>query len=223
MRSIAITNQKGGVGKTTTALNVSATFALMGKSALLVDTDPQANSTISFVENPQQYEKSLYDVLSNHNASIKQIIVPSTVPGLEVAISKISMAKLEPALLGQIDSHFRMKDALEPVRKKYDYIVIDTPPYGMLTDSFVLMKFADIKIYVARLGYVKKRILVSSLEDIEAKNIDNVQILLNGESPKQGSYGKYYTNHRKGILTRKTKPQSRKNSSKVPNKHKMEV
>lgn len=131
---LAITNQKGGVGKTTTALNISAAFALMGRSALLVDTDPQANSTISFVENPQQYDKSLYDVLSNHNASIKQIIVPSTVPGLEVAISKISMAKLEPALLGEIDSHFRMKDALEPVRSKYDYIVIDTAPtLGLIT------------------------------------------------------------------------------------------
>lgn len=131
---LAITNQKGGVGKTTTALNVSAALALMGKNALLVDTDPQGNSTISFVENPQQYEKSLYEVLSNSNVPIKQVIVPSTVPGLDVAISKISMAKLEPALLGEIDSHFRLKDALEPVRLKYDYIIIDTAPtLGLIT------------------------------------------------------------------------------------------
>ena len=75
----------------------------------------------------------------------------------------------------------------------YDYIVIDTPPYGVLTDSFVLMKYADLKIYVSRLRHVKKRMLLSSLEDIESKGIKNVQILINGDNPKQGSYGKYYT------------------------------
>ena len=83
--------------------------------------------------------------------------------------------------------------------KKYDYIVLDTPPYGVLTDSFVLMKFADIKIFVTRLGYAKKKLLAASLEDIETKNIENVQILINGDTPKQGSYGKYYTTTRKGI------------------------
>jgi len=99
---IAITNQKGGVGKTTTALNVSAALAFMGKSTLLVDIDPQANSTISTVQDPSQYEKCLYDVMVDTNRSIEDIIVKSTIPGLEVAISKISMAKLEPALLGDI-------------------------------------------------------------------------------------------------------------------------
>ena len=72
---IAITNQKGGVGKTTTALNVSAAMALMGKNTLLVDTDPQANSTLAFVENPQQYEESLYNVLASNNQDIKKTAI----------------------------------------------------------------------------------------------------------------------------------------------------
>ena len=131
---IAITNQKGGVGKTTTALNVSAALALMGKNTLLIDTDPQANSTLAFVENPQQYAKSLYDVMVSNNQNIKDILVKSTVPGLEIAISKISMAKLEPSLLGEIDGHFRLKDVLEPVRNSYEFIVIDTAPtLGIIT------------------------------------------------------------------------------------------
>lgn len=131
---IAVTNQKGGVGKTTTALNISSALAFMGKSTLLIDTDPQAHSTISCVKEPSQYNKSLYDVLVNNDENIGNNIVSTTIPGLNIVISKISMAKLEPTLLGEIDGHYRLKDVLEPIRGKYDFIIIDTPPtLGIIT------------------------------------------------------------------------------------------
>ena len=131
---IAIANQKGGVGKTTTALNVSSAFAILGKSALLIDTDPQAHSTISSVHDLSKSDKSLYDVMIDNNVKIEDIIIQSTIPGLDIAVSRISMAKLEPSLLGQIDGHFRLKDNIENIKKKYDYIVIDTPPtLGLIT------------------------------------------------------------------------------------------
>jgi chromosome partitioning protein len=131
---IAVTNQKGGVGKTTTSINLSAALALLGKKVLLIDMDPQAHSTISTVANPSDYEKSLYDVLMNKSEKIESIIVRSTIPGLDMAIAKISMAKVEPSLLGEFDGHFRLKDALEPIRHKYQFILIDTPPtLGLIT------------------------------------------------------------------------------------------
>lgn len=131
---VAVTNQKGGVGKTTTAVNVAAALALGGSRVLLVDTDSQAHSTKACVRDPNRNEKSLYDVLMNPEQKIQSIIVKSTVPGMDVAISRISMAKLEPSLLGQIDGHFRLKDVLEPVRDRYNFIFVDTPPtLGLIT------------------------------------------------------------------------------------------
>jgi len=145
---IAITNQKGGVGKTTTSINVSSALALMGKKVLLVDTDPQAHSTISVVSDPSLLEKSLYDVMMNKAENIENVIAESNVPGLDVAISKISMAKLEPSLLGDIDGHFRMKDVLEPIKTKYDFIILDTPPtLGLITlNALVAAAFILIPI-----------------------------------------------------------------------------
>jgi chromosome partitioning protein len=176
---IAVTNQKGGVGKTTTAVNISAALAFMGKSTLLVDTDPQANSTISAVSDPSKYEKSLYDVMVDSGSNIEEIITSSTIPGLDVAISKISMAKLEPALLGAIDSHYRLKDVLSHVKKKYDFIVIDTPPtLGMITlNALVASNFILIPIQSSYLCLEGTDDLLETIEKVKNVANPNLQII----------------------------------------------
>jgi len=177
---IAITNQKGGVGKTTTSINVSAAIALMGKKVLLVDMDPQAHSTISTVANPEKHDKSLYDVLMNKSEKLEDIIVRSNVPGLDVAITKISMAKLEPSLSGEFDAHFRLKDALEQVRGRYQYVFIDTPPtLGLITlNALVAANFILIPIQSSYLCLEGTDDLLETIEKV--KRIANPHLKVMG-------------------------------------------
>src|SRR4030042_493384 len=90
--------------------------------------------TKSILFEPEKSEYSLYDALMNPAVSLMSVIMKSSVPGLDVVISRISMAKLEPSLLGQIDGHFRLKEHLAQVKGRYDFVLIDTPPtLGLIT------------------------------------------------------------------------------------------
>jgi chromosome partitioning protein len=130
---VSIANQKGGVGKTTTAINLAAAFALRGKRTLLVDMDPQANSSMSYLD-VRNTERSLYDVMADSGVTLASVVQASSVPNLSVAPARIALAKLEAKLVGEIDAHFRLKDRIEPIRADYDAIVIDCPPtLGLLT------------------------------------------------------------------------------------------
>jgi len=176
---VAVTNQKGGVGKTTTAVNVAAALAFNGKRVLLVDTDSQAHSTKSLVADTDKCAYSLYDALMNPQVRLADIIMRSTVPGLDVAISRISMAKLEPSLLGQIDGHFRLKEVLEQVKGRYDFIFIDTPPtLGLITlNSLVAATHLLIPIQSSFLCLEGTDDLLETIDKVRKVANPNLQIL----------------------------------------------
>src|SRR5947209_2095172 len=129
-RVIAFANQKGGVAKTTTTLNLGVALKEQGFRVLLIDLDPQGNLTMSQGWNPDDIERSMFDVLV-HQLPITEIIRPSEV---DVAVSSIDLAGAELALSSMIGRERALEKAVRPIKESYDYILIDTPPsLGLLT------------------------------------------------------------------------------------------
>lgn len=130
---IAIANQKGGVGKTTTSVNLSAGLAKLGKRVLLIDIDPQGNTTSGVGINKADVEQCIYDVLINE-VHPKEVIVPTHIEGLDVIPATIQLAGAEIELVPVVSREMRLKKNIHLVKKDYDYILIDCPPsLGILT------------------------------------------------------------------------------------------
>lgn len=131
---IALANQKGGVGKTTTSVNLGACLADLGKRVLLIDLDPQGNATSGLGIEKRQIEKSVYDVLIDEETMLKDVIQPSSHPGLDIAPTTIALSGAEVELTNLMARETRLKDSFGTVRDDYDFILIDCPPsLGLLT------------------------------------------------------------------------------------------
>jgi chromosome partitioning protein len=175
---IAIANQKGGVGKTTTAINLAAAFARKKKRTLLLDLDPQANSTLTFLP-VEEISHSLYDVLADHHLNMTEVVKPTKTPNLCVGPSKIALAKLEATLVGQFDAPYRLKDALTPVRNDFDIILIDTPPtLGIMTvNALVASTHLLIPIQASYYALEGTDDLLETLERIRQRPNPDLELL----------------------------------------------
>ena len=132
-RIIAVANQKGGVGKSTTAINLSACLAEKGKKVLAIDMDPQGNTTSGFGVDKNGIENTLYELLLGE-AETKDTIVKDVVENLDLIPSNINLSGAEIELVGIDDKEFILKGITDKLRRKYDYIILDCPPsLNMLT------------------------------------------------------------------------------------------
>ena len=144
-RIIAIANQKGGVGKTTTAINLSASLASLGKKVLAIDMDPQGNMSSGLGVDKNEVEKTVYDLIIG-NIGIEECIYEEVIENLDVLPSNIDLSAAEIELIGVDNKEYILRDEVNKVKEKYDFIIIDCPPAlsmltinGMTTSDSVLV------------------------------------------------------------------------------------
>lgn len=182
-KTIAITNQKGGVGKTTTAINLAAALAELGKKILVIDTDPQGNMTSGFGVNKNEVENTVYELMLG-SCSTEEAIIKNVKDGVDMIASNVNLAAVEIELIDDDNRNYVLKNEIEWVKDKYDYIIIDCPPsLSMLTVN--AMTTADTVLVPIQCEYY-------ALEGL-SQLIHTVNLVKNGLNPELDLEGVVFT------------------------------
>jgi chromosome partitioning protein len=179
---IAIANQKGGVGKTTTSVNLAAALGVLEKKILLIDADPQANASSGLGIIVEEVEHGSYQLLE-HAISAKEAILPTTSPNVEIIPAHIDLVAIEIELVDKDKREYKLKDALAEIKNEYDYILIDcAPSLGLITlNALVAADSVIIPIqceYFALEGLGKLLNTIKSVQKIHNANLDIEGLLL---------------------------------------------
>ncbi len=197
-------------GKSMSSLNLATAFALAQYQTLLIRLDLRK----AFEEDDEFSQQNLVG-LSDYligGAKLEDIITRTEVPGLDV----IPAGQIPPNPAELLSSQ-RIKDLLLLVKQRFDYVVIDTPPFGLVSDAFILMKYTDINVYIARLGKITKKTFLPNMEEIKDKKLENFYLLVNGIKPYKSAYARYAT-YPYGKSKPPRKKRKRKSASKQLNK-----
>ncbi|MFN6963401.1 MAG: ParA family protein [Pyrinomonadaceae bacterium] len=175
---IVITNQKGGVGKTTTAINLSAACAAAGKRVLLIDLDPQSNSSLSFMD-PDSVNGGAYELFTEKERPFAEFVYPTNVERLDLVPARINLAKLEAKLVGDFDAIYRLRDRVDQIRDRYDLIFIDTPPtLGLITvNALVAANYFMIPIQSSYFAMEGTDDLLETVERIRSRPNPELKLL----------------------------------------------
>ncbi len=194
---ILVTSSTPEEGKSFTAMNLATSFATTNNKTVLLEFDLRKPSKV-YNELGTRALVGISSYLINR-ASLDEIIIKTEIPNLDI----IQAGQIPPNPVELLSSK-KNQDLFAELKDRYEYIIVDTPPYGLVSDSLILMKYVDIKLYVTRLGKIKKKTLLTNLDDIASKEIHNLYILANEDpSQKNGSYSTYAyaeKTQKKGIL-----------------------
>ena len=191
-RIIAIANQKGGVGKTTTSINLSACLAEAGKKVLVVDLDPQGNTTSGLGVDKNRIDRTVYEMMLGE-FELGECIIPDLFDHLDLVPSNVNLSGAEIELIGIDKKEYILKSALAEIRDKYEFIIIDCPPLGSVSDALITGRLSDgVALVVASevISYKFAQKIKKQLENADCKILG---VVLNKVDLKgRGYYGKYY-------------------------------
>jgi len=189
--TILVTSSIPEEGKSFSALNLATSFASTNNKTVLLEFDLRKPSAV-YSELGTRALVGISSYLINR-VTLDEIIIKTEIPNLDI----IQTGQVPPNPVELLSSK-KNQELFNSLRERYDYIIIDTPPYGLVSDAFILMKYADIKLYVTRLGKVKRSRLISSMEDVVSKGVKDIYLLVNEDSTFKNSTYQQYTERNKG-------------------------